>query len=183
MRHFKKVMILVMTLTAVTFTSCSSDDDSGDDGGDPGAASGVLVARIGGDNYQSMEIASSATIANNGQNLIIIAANSSGKSFSLLVGGFDSAGPFPQTYTIGGGINILHSASYTETDVSNPQSPTTENWQAPFDAMVAGEIVVTDVTDAKVKGSFNFSCKNVNGDQSVKVITEGFFNLNKQVVN
>jgi hypothetical protein len=67
--------------------------------------------------------------------------------------------------------------------VSNPQAPSTEIWQAPFDDSVAGELVVTEVTETKVKGSFSFSCKNVGGDQSVKVITDGAFNLSKQVTN
>lgn len=175
-------MILVMTLTAVTFTSCSSDDDSGDDGGGTGgAASGVLVAKIDGNNYQSMSVSSSATVANNGQNLIIIASNSSGKAFSFTVLGFDGTG----TYPLGGGANIFNSASYTVTDVnlSNPQNSTTEVWQAPYDDTAVGEIVVTEVTDNKVKGTFNFTCKNVGGDQSVKTITNGSFNLSKQVVN
>ena len=93
--------------------------------------------------------------------------------------GFDGEG----TYPLGGGANIFNSASYSETDVSNPQNPSSEIWQAPYDDTVAGEVVVTQVTDTKVKGNFNFSCKNVGGDQSVKVITDGSFNLDKQVVN
>lgn len=168
-----------MTLTAVTFTSCSSDDGGGNDPGTGGAASGVLVAKVDGNSYQSMEISSSATVANSGQSLIIIASNSSGNAFAFTILGFEGTG----TYPIGGGANILNSASYTETDVSNPQSPTTEIWQAPFDDTMVGEIVVTEVTDSKVKGNFNFSCKNVGGDQSVKNITDGSFNLSKQVVN
>lgn len=171
-------MILIMTLTAVTFTSCSSDDDSGD-GGAGGAASGVLVAKINGNSYESMSISSSATVANSGQNLIIIASNSSGKAFSFTILGFNGEG----TYPLGGGANIFNSASYTVTDVSNPQSPSTEAWQAPYDDTEVGEVVITDVTDSKVKGTFSFTCKNVGGDQSVKTITDGSFNLSKQVVN
>ena len=172
-------MVLIMTLAAVTFTSCSSDDGGGDDPGQSGTPSGVLVAKVDGNNYQSLEISSSATVANNGQNLIIIATNSSGKAFSMTILGFDGEG----TYPLGGGANIFNSASYSETDVSNPQNPSSEIWQAPYDDTVAGEVVVTQVTDTKVKGNFNFSCKNVGGDQSVKVITDGSFNLDKQVVN
>ena len=181
MRHFKNFMILVMTLTAVTFTSCSNSDDTGDDPGAGGASSGVLVAKIDGTNYQSSAISSSATVANNGQNLIIIASNSSGKAFALTVLGFSGEG----TYPLGGGANITNSASYTVTDVdlNNPQNTTTEIWQAPYDNTAVGEIVVTSVTDSKVKGTFNFTCKNVGGDQSLKTITAGSFNLNKQVVN
>lgn len=173
-------MILVMAFTAITLTSCSNDDDSGeDDPGTPGAGSGVLVAKIDGNNFESMEISSSATVANSGQNLIIIASNSSGRAFSLTVIGFNG----PGTYPLGGGANITNSASYTETDVSNPQNPSTEIWQAPYDSSAVGEIVISDVTDTKVIGTFNFTCKNVGGDQSVKTITDGSFDLNKQVVN
>ena len=179
MRHFKNFMILVMTLTAVTLTSCSNSDDSGDDPGSGGASSGVLVAKVDGNSYQSMRISSSATVANSGNNLIIIASNSSGKAFSISIFGFTGEG----TYPIGGGVNITNVASYTVTDVSDPQNPTTEIWQAPYDSTEVGEIVITSVTDNKVKGTFNFSCKNVGGDQSVKTITEGSFNLDKQVVN
>jgi len=171
-------MILVMTISAVTFTSCSNDDDSGDDPGAGGAASGVLTAKVDGANYQSMEISSSATVANGGQNLIIIASNSSGKAFSISIFGYSG----PGTYPLGGGINITNTASYTETDVSNPQNPSTEIWQAPYDSNAVGEIVITEETDSKVKGTFNFTCKNVGGDQSVKTITDGSFNLDKQVL-
>lgn len=172
-------MILVMAFAAVTFTSCSSDDDSGDGGGGSGAGSGVLVAKVDGNNYESMAISSSATVANNGQNLIIIASNSSGKAFSFTILGFNGEG----TYPLGGGANIFNSASYTATDVSNPQNPSTEAWQAPYDDTEVGEVVVTEVTDSKVKGNFSFTCKNVGGDQSIKTITNGSFNLSKQVVN
>lgn len=183
MRHFKNFMILVMTLSAITFTSCSSDDDSGDDGGSGGggAASGVLVAKVDGNNFESLEISPSATVANNGQNLIVVASSLDQTAFAFTVIGFDG----PGTYPLGGGANIFNSASYTVTDVdlNNPQNSTTEIWQAPYDDSVVGEIVVTEVTDTKVKGTFNFTCKNVGGDQSIKTITEGSFNLDKQVVN
>lgn len=183
MRHLKNFMILVMTFSAITLTSCSSDDDSGDggDSGTPGAGSGVLVAKVDGTSYQSMEISSSATVANNGQNLIIIASNSDGNAFAFTIIGFDGAG----TYPLGGGANIFNSGSYTEIDVdlNNPQNTTQEIWQAPYDDTVAGELVVTEVTDSKVKGTFNFTGKNVNGDQSLRNITDGSFDLNKQVTD
>jgi hypothetical protein len=168
-------MLLVMTMSLVSLSSCSKDDDGGSGGG---AASGTLTAKVDGTSYQSMEISSSATIANGGQNLIIIASNSDGNAFAFTILGFDGVG----TYPIGGGANIFNSASYTETDVdlNNPQNSTTEVWQAPYDDTMVGELKVSEVTDDKVKGTFEFTCKNVNGDQSVKTITEGSFNLSKQ---
>ena len=69
MKTIKNFMLLVMTISLVSLTSCKSDDDGGDGGNAP---SGTLTARIDGTNYQSLDISSSATVANNGQNLIII---------------------------------------------------------------------------------------------------------------
>lgn len=176
MRNLKQFMLLIMIGSLVTLTSCSNDDDNS--GGDGDAASGTLVAKVDGSSYQSVEIASSATIANGGQNLIIIASNSDGNAFAFTVFGYSG----PGTYPLGGGANITNTASYTETDVSNPQNPSTEIWQAPFDDTEVGSITVTEETDTNVKGNFEFMGKNVGGDQSIKDITEGGFNLTKQVL-
>ena len=144
MRTLKNFMLLVMTLSLATFTSCSNDDDGGSGGNAP---SGTLIAKVDGTSYESWEISSSATIANNGNNLIIIASNSDGNAFSFTVWGYDGVG----TYDLdGSNINNVNVASYTE-------------------------------TDDKLIGTFEFTCKNINGDQSVKTITDGSFNLNKQV--
>ncbi|MTE26704.1 DUF6252 family protein [Winogradskyella ouciana] len=175
MRTLKNFMLLVMTVSLVALTSCKSDDDGGG-GGD--APSGTLTASVDGTNFQSLDISSSATVANNGQNLIIIASNSDGNAFAITIIGYSG----PGTYPLGGGANIFNSASYTETDVdiNNPQNSTTEIWQAPYDDTQVGEINISEETDSKVIGTFNFSGKNVNGDQSVKTITNGSFDLDKQ---
>ena len=78
MRTLKNFMLLIMTVSLITAASCSSDDDGGSGGNAP---SGTLTAKIDGTNYQSASISSSATIANGGQNLVIIASNSDGKAF------------------------------------------------------------------------------------------------------
>ena len=178
MRTLKNFMLLVMTVSLVTLTSCKSDDDGGGGGSAP---SGTLTASVDGSGFQSLDISSTATVANNGQNLIIIASNSDGNAFSMSVFGYSGVG----TYPLGGGVNITNTASYTETDVdlNNPQNSTTEIWQAPYDDTMVGEINVSEETDTMVRGTFSFTCKNVNGDQSVKTITNGSFNLSKQVVN
>lgn len=171
-------MLFVMIGSLLTLTSCSSDDDGGGSGN---AGSGTVVAKVDGSSFQSMSISSTATIANNGQNLIIIGSNSDGEAFSLTVFGYDGVG----TYPLGGGANIANTASYTETDVdlSNPQNSTTEIWQAPYDDTMVGEIRVSEQSESTLKGTFDFTCKNVGGDQSVKTITDGSFNLDIQVVN
>lgn len=177
MRTLKQFMLLMMTVSLVSLSSCSKDDDGGNGGG---AASGTLEAKIDGSSWQSLEISSSATVANNGNNLIIIATNSDGKAFSMTIIGYEGEGTYEFT---GATLNIFNTASYSETDVdlNNPQNSTTELWQAPYDDTLAGTVSISDETDDKIIGTFEFSCKNVNGDQSVKTISEGSFNLNKQV--
>lgn len=173
--------LLIMGVLVIVATSCSSNDD-GDDG-DVNAASGTLTAKVDGTNYQSMEISSSATVANVGQaqNLVIIASNSDGNAFAMTVFGYTGEGTYEFT---GANIAVTNTASYTETDVdlNNPQNSTTEIWQAPYDNTLVGTVTITEETDSKVKGSFEFTCKNVNGDNSVKTITEGSFDLAKQTI-
>ncbi|MFD2824387.1 DUF6252 family protein [Lacinutrix iliipiscaria] len=173
MRNLKQFMLLVMTLSLVSLSSCSKDDDGGSGGS---AASGTINAKVDGSDFNSMEISSSATVANSGQNLVIIGSNSSGEAITITIFGYEGVG----TYEISG-ANINISASYSETDVSNPSSPTTEIWQSPYEDSVLGEINISEETDTKVKGTFNFMCKNVGGDNSVKNITDGSFDLNKQI--
>lgn len=179
MRKLIQLLFFVITPMVLTITSCSSDDDGGSSGP---AASGTLTAKVDGASYQSLEISSSATIINSGpaQTLLIIATNSDGNAFSFNIFNYDGVG----TYMIDGdvltGVNV---ASYSETEVnlSNPQASVTELWQAPYDNLSVGSISISEETDTKVLGTFEFTCKNLNGDNSIKNITEGSFNLNKQV--
>ncbi|MFC0606042.1 DUF6252 family protein [Winogradskyella pulchriflava] len=177
MKKLNQILLLIMVVSLVTFNSCSSSDDGGSGGSAP---SGTLVAKVDGANYESWEISSSATIANNGQNLIIIASNSDGNAFAFTIWGYEGVGTYDLDGSVISNVNV---ASYTETDVdlNNPQNSTTEIWQAPYDNSMVGSLSVSEETDDKVKGTFEFTCKNINGDQSVKTITDGSFNLNKQV--
>ncbi len=179
MRKLNQLIVFLLIGSVMSLTSCSSDDDGGSSGN---AASGTLSAKVDGASYQSLEISSSATIANSGsaQTLLIIATNSDGKAFSFNIFNYEGVG----TYMIDGdvltGVNV---ASYSETDVnlSNPQASTTELWQAPYENLSVGSISISEETDTKILGTFEFTCKNLNGDNSVKNITDGSFNLDKQV--
>lgn len=175
MKNLKNFMLLVMVGSLLTITtSCSSDDDGG--GGAP-ATEGIMTAKVDGQDFQSFSISSSATLANNGQSMVIIATNSDGQGVAINLLAYDG----PGTYDLGGGINIFNSASYSETDVSDPMNPSTELWQAPYDDSVAGTVTISEETENKVVGSFEFTCKNTGGDNSIKSLTDGAFDLDKQV--
>ncbi len=179
MRHLKQMMLFVMVGSLLTITSCSKSDEGGGGGI---AASGTLTANVGGASFQSMEISSKATLANAGgiSNLIIIASNSDGNAFAITISGYTGEGTYDITGASIGGVV----GSYTETNVnlSNPTASTTEIWQAPYDDTKVGTISVSEETATNVIGTFSFKCKNVNGDGSVKNITDGSFNLSKQTI-
>lgn len=167
MKNTMYLMLIAFTLF-LTGTSCSSDDDGGS-GGD--AANGTIKANIAGTNFSSNPVLSAAnqvTVA--GTTTVTIQGNdNSGKGIVLVMNGVTGEGIYP----IGGGANISISASYIEVNVSNPQN--TQTWQAPFDATQAGEINISEFTTSKIQGTFQFDAKNVNGDNSMKAITEGVF--------
>ncbi len=177
MKTIKQLNIFALLLisTAIFTFSCKSDDDGGSGGS---AAAGTITAKVNGTTITTMEM---VTFAHNVSGSLSIQGNTGGtssKAFSMLILNFDGVG----TYPIGGGANIANSASYSEivVDINNPMNSQTYNWQAPYDANQAGEVKITEVTDAYVKGTFTFQCKNVNGDGSIKNVTEGSFNVNFQ---
>ncbi|MEL0457403.1 DUF6252 family protein [Flavobacteriaceae bacterium SZ-1-7] len=179
MRNLKRIVLVLMMGSLLTWSSCSKSDDGG--GGDATAAAGTLTATVDGKSYQSMEISSSATLVNAGsvKNLVIIASNSDGNAFAMTIFGYTGTGTYEFT---GANVAVTNTASYTETAVnlSNPMASTTEIWQAPFDATLAGSITIDEETATNLKGTFSFTCKNVNGDQSIKNVTSGAFNLEIQ---
>lgn len=170
MKTFNKTILVLMAVMAISLTSCKKDDDGGD-GGD--AASGTLSAKVSGANYISDAALTSATRSDaNGTSTLVITANTmNGKNMSLsIMAGFEGVG----SYDIGGAANVFGNASYTEIDVANPTDA--EMWVAPYDESVAGKINISEITSARVKGTFNFRGKNADG--SFKDITEGSFDVN-----
>jgi hypothetical protein len=172
MKTMKNTIYTMLIGLALVFTgtSCSSDDDG--DGGN--AAAGTVQAKVDGSNYTSNPQLSMATQTNvGGTTTVTVQGNdNSGKTIVLVMNGVTGTG----TYQIGGGANVSISASYIEVNISNPSA--TQTWQAPFDSTVAGEVKINELSATKVVGTFNFTGKNVNGDNSTKAITEGSFNMN-----
>ena len=77
-------------------------------------------------------------------------------------------------------LDTLCTGGTIDVDLNNPQNSTSEIWQAPYNDSMVGEIKISEETETTIKGTFSFTGKNVNGDQSVKTIKEGSFNLTKQ---
>jgi len=171
MKNFKKSILVLMAVVAVSLTSCKKDDDGGG-GGSAGA--GTISAKVGGSNFTSMEAASRATQSGAGGTTTIIlqGSDASGKGIFITMNNFDGVGTYEFTDS-----NVFLVATYVETNISNPQN--SQTWTAPYQGSgVIGQVKISEKTDTKIKGTFNFTGKNVNGDNSLKNITDGSFNLN-----
>jgi len=181
MRKFKHFVLYVLVSVLVGFSSCSDDDS---DGGPITAAPGTVTASIDGSNFQSLEISSSATKSTQGQfvNLTIIGTSQHASGITLNIMGYDGPGTYNFDGSITTGVNI---ATYSETDVNinNPVNSSTELWQAPYENLNVGSVIITEETASNIKGSFEFDAKNLAGDNSIKSVTSGSFDLNLNVIN
>lgn len=171
MRTLKQFMVILMTVSLVTFTSsCKSDDDGGDGGG---AAAGTITAKIDGTSFTSLDLTSIATLA--AGNLIIQGNDASGKSIVMTIFGYSGEGTYEFT---GANPAVLNIANYIEADINNPAN--TQSWTSPFDATVSGSVSIATETTNSVEGTFEFTSRNAN-DMTIIAVTEGAFNLTKQI--
>lgn len=171
MKIFNKTILVFMAVVAISLTSCKKDDDGGGGGQ---AGSGTVVAKVGGSDFKSMEGASIATQTTGGgiTKVTIQGSDASGKGIVITIHNFDGTG----TYEFSD-ADVFVVGTYIETDINNPQN--SQTWTAPYEnSGVVGQLKVSEKTDTNIKGTFNFTGKNVNGDQSLKNITDGSFNLN-----
>jgi hypothetical protein len=170
MKTLKKLSLIAFMALAIA--SCKKDDDGGGDGG---AAQGTITAKVNGTNFTSNTALTVANQVNAGGNttVTIQGSDNSGKGIVLIMNGFDGMG----SYNIGGGANVFVTGSYVEANANNPQN--SQTWMAPFDDNVAGEINISEVTDTKIVGTFNFTAKNTN-NSTMREVTDGSFNVNFQ---
>ncbi|RMA57250.1 DUF6252 family protein [Ulvibacter antarcticus] len=170
MKFLNNTILVLLLSTTVLFTSCKKDDDGGG-GGDAG--SGTVIAKVNGNSFASMEIASTASQSSGGSTTTITlqGSDASGKGIFVIINGFDGTGSYEFSDS-----NVFVTATYVEANVSNPTN--SQTWSAPYEnSGVVGEVNISEKTATNIKGTFNFNAKNVNGDGSVVNITEGSFNL------
>ncbi|MCB0456671.1 MAG: DUF6252 family protein [Flavobacteriaceae bacterium] len=170
MKTFK--ILSLFLFAGLVLASCKKDDDGGNGGG---AGEGTVTAKINGSTFTSLEIATVATeVTQAGVTTVRIqGSNSDGLGIVLTISPYEGTG----TYEISD-ASVFTYATYIETDINNPLN--SQSWNAPFESSgVVGEIKISEKTDTKIKGTFNFTAKNPD-DNTTKQITEGSFNANFQ---
>lgn len=170
MKKLKQLVLLLTTVSLITFLSCSTSDDGGKNGT---AASGTITAKVDGKEFTSLKITSQASVVTVGeQTTITLQGNTSSQAINMIINGYDGVG----TYQLSDN-NVFIIASYTEPNINNPLD--SKIWSAPYqDSGIVGEIKISEETDTNIIGTFSFTCKNSN-DGTTKSITGGSFNLKK----
>lgn len=172
MKTMKKFGI-ILALALVTFVSSCSSDDGG--GGGATASLGQVKARVAGSNFTSMELGTFATkqVVGGLTTIIVQGSDASGKAIQIIITGYQEG---TNTYEISDDATISTVATYIESNISNPLNSLV--WAAPYDNSGAvGSVTITEISDTNVKGTFNFTGKNQNGDDT-KAVTNGAFNVN-----
>ncbi|MGJ8592255.1 MAG: DUF6252 family protein [Aquaticitalea sp.] len=171
MKNFKQIMLLVMTISVMSITSCSKDDDG--DGGGGSTAEGTITATVDGQSFTTLEITSAANLATGGgQTTLTIQGNTASQFVNLIIFGYEGVGSYELSDN-----NVFISASYVVPNTSDPLN--TQIWNAPYqDSGVVGDINISTDADGRVIGTFNFTGKNTE-DGSLKTVTDGSFNLSK----
>jgi len=175
MKTLKKISILFLaTVLSTSIISCS-----GDDGGDPSpspAVEGQITANVGGTNFASMTMATTAMKVETGgaYTITIQGSDASGKNLQLILNGVDGEAG---TFDIGVDTAISAIGSYTELNIANPAD--SQTWVAPYEnGGVSGSITISEISDTNIKGTFTFTARNQENAQDTKAITGGSFNVN-----
>lgn len=178
MKTLRKItyIFLLSFMVAATY-SCSKDDNGGDGGT---AAEGTITFKANGTSVTTLSLTTSASISHNVLIMLGSSADTNPKGISLNIMGVDG----PGTYVIDGSVSSSI-ATYSEyvVDMDNPTNTEVRLWAAPYGEGVnkVGEIKISELTDTKVIGTFNFEGARFddNGEIIDKVnVTSGAFNIN-----
>jgi len=171
MKRFKQIMLLLMTVSLVTLTGCSSDDDTVVI--PPGGGAEFLTARIDGADFtaaQSPAVIVGATSTNG--ILTVQGGKNDGSTINFAIMGYTGVG----IYTSGDNLSNTNFIQYLEI------TPAVATWASSgvtsiVGGLTPGSIEITSDDGTTVEGTFSFEGYNA-GDMTLKVITEGAFKAN-----
>lgn len=149
--------------------SCSSDDDNNSG---PQYTEGAITFKMDGAKFSTIPMVTYAMMDEGVIYLSGVTGDDVARTISISLNGSELG-----TYKIGG--DYVNSGILFETteDENNPEGGSMEIWAAPFGDGLNGEVTVTKITSTHVEGTFNFQAKNTTGDQSVRNLTDGAFNV------
>ncbi len=161
-------MLLVMTVSLVTFTSCSSDDDN--DGGNNNVDE-FLTATVDGTAFAAAQSPAVIVGAQSTNGILSVqGGTNTGNTISMAINGYTGVG----TYTTGDVINNTNFIQYLTISGTTPSTWASGLASAALGTLMPGTIEVTSDDGTTVEGTFTFEGYN-GGDMTTKVVTNGEF--------
>ncbi|MCW9036635.1 hypothetical protein [Altibacter sp.] len=166
MKNFKKVLFVLFISLAVT--ACKKDDEGGDDGQ---AGEGQMVAKVDGQNFQSLEGTVMAQESNSGVRTLAVSAGTvNSENLQMIIINFDGEGTYDLNFTNIGTYSFLP-------DPSNPDPSTVVVYSTANGNSSNGTINISSYSTTNVKGTFSFTGYNINNPSETTSVTEGSFDM------
>ncbi len=168
----KRFLLGVFVFASLMATSCSKDDDNptgNNNNNNNNGGSGKMAASINGTSWNAM--VAEAYIDRDEEDIVLYGINvtdlnaKNAKTIQILLENYHGTG----TYTLTDIDDDAYMLEVVNGNVTSFGLDTGDNG-------VGGEVVITEATNSKVKGTFRFNTAAIMGDQK-RVITNGSFEL------
>ncbi|HLW31514.1 MAG TPA: hypothetical protein VKX40_04575 [Aequorivita sp.] len=173
MKTFNKTILVLMAVAALSFTSCSKNDDGGSD---PDGGTGTFSAKVNGDFFASMEGTVAGQITQSGPTKVfaISAGTTQSQNLQMIVTTFDGVGTYD--------LNFVNIGTYSYLpDPSNPDPNTVVIFTTGNGQSSNGQLKVSSFDGDVAKGTFSFTAYNLDNLSESVSVTDGEFNIKMTV--
>ena len=162
-----------MAVAALSFTSCSKNDDGGSD---PDGGTGTFSAKVNGDSFASMEGTVAGQITQSGPTKVfaISAGTTQSQNLQMIVTTFDGVGTYD--------LNFVNIGTYSYLpDPSNPDPNTVVIFTTGNGQSSNGQLKISSFDGDVAKGTFSFTAYNLDNLSESVSVTNGEFNIKMTV--
>lgn len=162
MKIFKNFVLLIVTISLVSLTSCNKDDGDGEENNPSGEH---LTAKIDGTDWAATTNFDTTAATINSNIFALQGSDEAGNAIRINLLNYTGAG----TYVTGDNLSNTNSISYVSI------SPVA-SWMSTFD-IGSGTINITTEDGSIAEGTFSFNGYNA-ADMTTKSFTDGSFKAN-----
>jgi len=169
MKTFKKTILVLLAVVAVSITSCSKSDDGGED---PQGGTGTFSAKVDGATFTPIQETIVAQMSGSGaaQTLAVSAGTMNSENLQMIIVGYDGVGTYD--------LNMTNIGTYSYLpNPSNPDPSTVVIYSTINGQTSNGQLKVSSVDGNVVKGTFSFTGYNMSNPSESVSVTDGQFNI------